>query len=460
MSSFAQAVFKSLTAALFGVIVLLGTPPAAGAAEREAVVRVERLNLRPRPSVDGQPLHMLQRGDRLIVLESTDKWLKVDFDDIVGYVRNHPRYIDTTLALDRTKSEKQAVNQALDEHRRHLAEIAGQEKKLMTRLEGLARAIDRNRRQVADLKKKLASLERRITRALDESRTLEGRIDRNSADVSRRLVALYKLNRLGAANLMASAGSVNAMVQRRNALEFILEADDRQRRQLKADLDRWNDLRRELETHRDEQRRLEQTRRKNLDRLHHEKVQRALLLQDTRHMQALKEAALASLQASARDLDRTIENLSRSSVVDAARAEAPPGSFGRLRGLLKPPVQGKIINFFGPFKNTRYNVTNYRSGVDIRSDRGEPIHSVSGGRIIYADWFKGYGNMMIIDHGHSYCTLYAHLEEMFKQRGEAVKSGEVIATVGESGALSGPGLYFEVRHRGKPEDPQMWLIEE
>jgi septal ring factor EnvC (AmiA/AmiB activator) len=454
MSSFAQAVSKSLTATLLGVIVLMGSPPAVGAAEREAVVRVERLNLRPRPSLDGTPLHLLQKGDRLIVLESSDKWLKVDFDDIVGYVRNHPRYIDTTLALDRTKSDKQAVSQALKEHRRHLAEMAGQEKKLMTRLEALARDIDRNRRQAAAIRKALAALDRRIARALEESRTLEDRIDRNSADVSRRLVALYKLN------LLASGATVNDLVQRRHALAFILDADDRQRRQLAADLDRWSDLRRELEAHRDDQRRLEQTRRKNLDRLHHEKVQRALLLQDTRNMQALKEAALTSLQASARDLDRTIASLGRSSVVDAARAKAPPGSFGRLKGLLKPPVQGKIINFFGPFKNTRYNVTNYRSGVDIRSDRGEPIHSVSGGRIMYADWFKGYGNMMIIDHGHSYFTLYAHLEEMFKQKGEAVKSGEVIATVGESGALSGPGLYFEVRHRGKPEDPQMWLIEE
>ncbi len=460
MSPFAQTVSKSLTAALLGVIVLTGILPAAGAAEREAVVRVEQLNLRPQPSLEGEPLHILQKGDRLIVLESSDKWLKADFDDIVGYVRNHPRYIDTTLALDRTRSDKQAVNQALKEHRRRLAEMAGQEKKLMARLEDLARAIDRNRRQAASLKKALAALDRRIARVLEESRTLEDRIDRNSADVSRRLVALYKLNWLGAANLMASSGTVNDMVQRRNALEFILDADDRQRRQLAADLDRWNDLRRDLETHRDEQRRLEQTRRQNLDRLHHEKVQRALLLQDTRNMQALKEAALASLQASARDLDRTIDSLSRSSIVDAARAEAQPGSFGRLKGLLKPPVQGKIINFFGPFKNTRYNITNYRSGVDIRSDRGEPIHSVSGGRILYADWFKGYGNMMIVDHGHSYCTLYAHLEEMFKQKGEAVKSGEVIATVGESGALSGPGLYFEVRHRGKPEDPQMWMIEE
>ncbi len=460
MSSIAQTIFKSLNACVLGALVLLAPLAAVMAAEREAVVRVVRLNLRSRPSVDSVPLHELRQGDRLIVLETATRWLKVDYDDLVGYVRNHPRYIDTTLALDRTQSEKQALHQALKEHRRYLKEMAGQEKKLIERLERLARAINRNRQQLAALRTELTALDRKIARAAEESRLLDARIVRNTADVSRRLVALYKLNRLGTANLLASAGSVNEMVQRRNALEFILSDDEKQRRQLTADLDRWSSLRRELEANRSDKRKLEKMRRQNLDRLYHEKVQRNLLLQDTRNIQALKQAALVSLQASARELDQTIKALSRSSVVDSARAKAAPGSFGRLKGLLKKPVRGKIINFFGPFQNTRYNVTNYRSGVDFRSDRGEPIKSVSAGRVIYADWFKSYGNMMIIDHGHSYCTLYAHLEEMFKQKGDKVTSDEVIATVGESGALSGSGLYFEVRHHGKPEDPQLWLIDD
>lgn len=458
MSSFVKTVFKSVIASALGALVLSTTLPVWGV-EREAVVRAKRLNMRPHPSVGSKPLFILQKGDRLIVLESSDKWLKVDYDDMIGYVRNHPRYIDTTLALDQTKSEKQALKQSINENRQELDAMVGQEKMLVERLDSLAQAVNRNRRQLAGLRKELALLDSKIARAMDESQALDQRIIRNTTDVSKRLVALYKINQLGTANLLASADSVNDLVQRRNALEFILAADERQRRQLITDLERWNGLRRELEVHRTNKRRLETKRKQNLDRLHHEKVQRALLLQDTRNHQQLKQAALGQLQASARQLDQTIEVLSPSSVVEPDRATAPPGSLGRLRGLLKWPVRGKIINFFGPFKNTRYNITNYRSGVDIQSDRGEPIRAISEGRILYADWFKGYGNMMIVDHGHSYCTLYAHLEEMFKRKSETVKSGEVIATVGESGALSGPGLYFEIRHRGKPEDPQLWLVE-
>ncbi|MBL0714599.1 MAG: SH3 domain-containing protein, partial [Desulfosarcina sp.] len=92
MSFVAQTISKGLTAVVLGALTLLAAAPVAAAAEREAVVRVDRLNLRPQPTVDGEPLHLLRKGDRLIVLTSSDKWLKVDFDDMVGYVRNHPRY--------------------------------------------------------------------------------------------------------------------------------------------------------------------------------------------------------------------------------------------------------------------------------------------------------------------------------------------------------------------------------
>ncbi len=77
--------------------------------------------------------------------------------------------------------------------------------------------------------------------------------------------------------------------------------------------------------------------------------------------------------------------------------------------------------------------------------------------MLFADWFKGYGNMMIIDHGAHYYTVYAHVEEMFKSVGEQVRAGEVIATVGDTGSLEGPRLHFEVRHHGKPVDPAEWF---
>ena len=123
------------------------------------------------------------------------------------------------------------------------------------------------------------------------------------------------------------------------------------------------------------------------------------------------------------------------------------------------PVKGKIISFYGPYKNTKFNVVNFRSGINIKADRGEPIRSVFAGITLYSRWFKGYGNMIIIDHGSNYYTVYAHVEELFKQKGDRVETSEVIATVGDTGSIYGSRLYFEVRNHGKPMDPLLWIKE-
>ena len=195
--------------------------------------------------------------------------------------------------------------------------------------------------------------------------------------------------------------------------------------------------------------------------------------------ESLQNDLIKGLQASAKELDATITNLGLAAPTPAAEPEPRPATatppkavtppapkavatqqaFNQLKGLLNLPVSGKIVSSYGHYRNVEFNVMNCRSGVLIRADRGEPIHAVANGTTLFADWFKGYGNMLIIDHGHSYCTLYAHMEELFKKKGDTVESGEVIATVGDSGTLSGPGLYFEVRHHGKPEDPLQWLKE-
>ena len=121
------------------------------------------------------------------------------------------------------------------------------------------------------------------------------------------------------------------------------------------------------------------------------------------------------------------------------------------------PVKGRVVSFFGPYKNRKFNVLNFNSGIEIKADRGEPVRSVRAGRVLFAGWFKSYGNMIIIDHGSHYYTLYAHAQELFRAKGDHVETGEVIATVGDSASLNGTNLYFEVRRRGKPMDPLAWL---
>ncbi len=128
------------------------------------------------------------------------------------------------------------------------------------------------------------------------------------------------------------------------------------------------------------------------------------------------------------------------------------------KGSLAWPVQGKVITLFGPQKHPKFNTITTNSGIEIAPKRpGAPILAVHSGRVVYADSFEGYGNLIIIDHGLTYHTLYGHCSEFRVEKGDAVRAGQVIALSGDSGSLKGECLYFEIRYKTKALDPLKWL---
>jgi septal ring factor EnvC (AmiA/AmiB activator) len=318
-------------------------------------------------------------------------------------------------------------------------------------------ALNTSKKRVADLKKGIDKLGRMIDATSTASEKLRKRVDANEKYVSKRLVALYKLNRLGRFHLLASAKSVNEFIQRKDALERILIYDEKIRRNLlknqvalKNMLKRQNAQKALKRAHVAEHQ--NQTRLMSL-----EQSRRTKLLADIRKQKSLELAAIDVLTQAAEDLDHKIASLNTTKLEAVPDNNVSQLSFSAHKGLLIMPVNGKIVNLYGEYKNSKYNITNFRSGIDIKADQGEPIRSVFKGKVIYSEWFKGYGNMIIIDHGNSYYTVYAHLEETFKSEGAAVDAGEVIATLGDTGSITGAKLYFEVRHHGKPMNPLNWL---
>jgi septal ring factor EnvC (AmiA/AmiB activator) len=128
-----------------------------------------------------------------------------------------------------------------------------------------------------------------------------------------------------------------------------------------------------------------------------------------------------------------------------------------LRGRLGWPAEGKVVGEFGAQVHPRFGTKTFRNGIDIEVAEGTNIVSVYPGHVVYTGWFRGYGNLIIVDHGHDYYTLYAHAASILVAEGDDVKQGQTIGTVGDTGSLQGPRLYFEVRHQGRPEDPAQWL---
>ena len=138
-------------------------------------------------------------------------------------------------------------------------------------------------------------------------------------------------------------------------------------------------------------------------------------------------------------------------VADASLAGV---NFARLKGRLALPVAGEITSRFG---QRREGGGPAWKGLFIRARQGNEVRAVGTGEVVFADWLRGFGNLIILDHGAGYLSLYSNNESLYKQPGERARAGDVIASVGATGGQDEPGLYFELRHQGKPFDPLRWV---
>ena len=138
-------------------------------------------------------------------------------------------------------------------------------------------------------------------------------------------------------------------------------------------------------------------------------------------------------------------------------AERDEGPFERLKGRLSLPVRGELANRFG---SPRQGGGVVWKGLFIAARAGEEVRAIAGGRVVFADWLRGFGNLLIVDHGESYMILYGYNETLFRQVGDVIRGGERIASVGNTGGHADSGLYFEMRHEGRPFDPMTWVSHE
>jgi len=127
--------------------------------------------------------------------------------------------------------------------------------------------------------------------------------------------------------------------------------------------------------------------------------------------------------------------------------------FSTLRGKLGWPVEGRVARRFG----TRRGPDLLWQGILIASKEGREVRAVAGGRVAYADWLRGFGLLVIVEHDGGFMSLYGRNQSIYKEVGDWVEAGEMVATVGDSGGADGTGLYFEIRRAGRPQDPLAWI---
>ena len=477
MSSYLRNPYKKIIILAATLLLLYGAADARGADVHPiGIVATEGLAVQSEPGEKGLLQKTLKKGTEIKIIKRRQGWLQILHEGEVGFIRDQAQFIkiipqkrtdtaekqstqlnDQHGQVDIIESRQKHIRSEIEKGRQEVEAFRRKESDIIKRLNQVERALNVSRKRTAALRDEIEKLDRRIAETTKSSEELIKRIQANEDYVAKRLTAMYKMNWLGKFQLLASADSMHEFIQRKAGLERILAYDEKIRRTLVKNQVELNRVLAEMETHKT-RKSIRATEYKNQIRLmSQERSARENLLADIRSQKALELAAIDALTQAANELDRKIKSLTakiNETARDKTNSRLP---FSAHKGLLIRPVNGKITNLFGTYKNSKYNITNFRSGIDIQADIGDPVRCVFKGKVLFASWFKGYGNMIIIDHGKNYYTVYAHLEETFKSKGDLVETGEVIATTGDTGSMTGAKLYFEVRHHGKPVNPVIWL---
>jgi murein hydrolase activator len=456
-----------LTLLLMGTLVLWS---GGASAVEHGTITASDLRMRTGPGTEYRIAASLPMGAEVQILSRQNGWLEIEHKGVRGFILSRDDFIEIAEPKadenpQTPRSPKDAAPNAGNikgELRRAQSKLAAtrhREKEVLDEFNAADEALSNARRQVRITKTGLKTVREKIAEVHARSSDLEKEIREGEKYAAKRIVALYKANWVGKVHLLATADSFFDFIHRKRTLERILAHDEALLEELHRNKVALASLLTQLNTRQSERQALERKLHERVAKLNAQQRKRRKLLKTIRGKKSLELAALKALQKAALELDATIVRIAPSAPEIGPQDESNRKNkqFKAYKGLLSWPVKGKIISFFGRHRNKKFAVTNFQSGINIKAERGEPIRSVSNGHVIFANWFKGFGNMMIVDHGDHYYTVYAHLQEVFKVKGDRVDRGEVIATVGDSGSMKGPSLHFEVRHHGKPMDPLKWI---
>lgn len=289
--------------------------------------------------------------------------------------------------------------------------------------------------------------------------------EKSKLHIQARLSAYYQMGEVGLMNVIFSTVTLPELLSFQDHFQYLLQHDQQALNTYLGDIDQLVAARDELVL---EGKQLADIKEK----LQEEEVRLAATQQEKLHLldrvnteKTLYQQAAVELEKAAGQLSRTLESLSNAAAPNSERRDssnkASPSSdqgFSGQQGNLPPPVAGTVIKLFGESSLTAATgINSFADGIAITAEEGSPIKAVYDGKVIHSGYLRGYGNMLIIDHGQQYYTLVARASEFFKKEGIRVAGGEVIGVMGKNAALLGEGLYFEIRQGSKTLDPMQWL---
>ncbi|MEK6531732.1 MAG: peptidoglycan DD-metalloendopeptidase family protein, partial [Deltaproteobacteria bacterium] len=344
------------------------------------------------------------------------------------------------------------VEKKIRQGKKEVQEISKKETSVLGELDETNRNLSGKRAELKRIEARLEGLRKNLT-GLNTG--IEGLKDQRTGlilRVRKRLKAMYKMEKGDAMATLISDGSGQDAGRRLRYLVKVMDADamllngyEDNFKALTARRKRLLSLKKEIEEA-----------RAGVEAAKNEvaavQAKKAGMLAQVRTEKDKKLDLLEGLEQSASSIKEMLNRLNAQ-----PDAQGDLTGFASMKGRLRMPVDGNISSSYGSVRHPKFKTVIFNNGVVIDALAGTPAKSVYAGKVVYAGWLKGYGEVVIIDHGRGYYTLFGYLSGIFKSLGAEVADGEDIGLVGDSGISTAPGLYFEIRHRGSPKDPQQWF---
>jgi len=346
--------------------------------------------------------------------------------------------------ITQKKKDLGDVKKEISVTRKREKEIRGKESSILGNLNSLETELYKKTKELKQMEGQLAQIRERLRQTRGQIAMLNIGLERTREELFSRLTALYKMGRTPLETILLTSQSFPDLLKIDKYFRVILHSDARlvETYQYQVALkERYQD-----ELTRDQrqwERDISEVEKKKAE-IQGIRKEKQALLRSIQNQKVVYQKLIKELEERAKNLQTLVRKLEREKSL-LSYGKAKPENF---KGRLTPPVNGKVISLF---KERGQN------GIEIQAAMGTEIRAVLPGKVLYADWFKGFGNIVIIDHGDHVFTVSGYCSELLKKAGEEVAQGEAIGLVGSAGSLKGPSLYFEIRHQGKPQDPMDWI---
>jgi septal ring factor EnvC (AmiA/AmiB activator) len=357
------------------------------------------------------------------------------------------------------KKELERIDREMIEKKNEIKRAKRKERSILSALDKIDQDIQSGSAALIEQQKRLREIETGL-RYIEQSNTeISAKLAGLKRIYGQRLRALYKMSRSGNAGIL-SAESLSGALRQVRYLSMIAERDRMVMKDYGSTLDRLAVRQTEIAGMKQDVLSRKRTVEVKKVELETQKRKKAELLASVRKEKGLYEQTLRELEESSTSLWAMIKRAEQEKKEQRAIAPAAPPGRGSLSAdttRLPWPVEGRVLTHFGMQRHPQFGTMVFRRGIEIAARVGDPVRAVSDGVVAYADWYKGYGKLIILEHGNGFYTLYGNLSVLDAQKGGRVAKGQAIGQAGDTGSMKGAKLYFEIRRNGEAQDPLVWL---